>query len=217
MKWQDGLAFLIFAGLAAFFVFPAGREAYQAAYAFSPALLSFLKFAFLATAGEMLILRFKSGRYLSRQFGLLPKMLVWGLLGLLIYCVFVIFSTGVPALVFGGAAPAGGPGKVASAFLISTFMNLIFAPPMMLVHHLSDIFIAENGGRFPLGRLDVRELLAKADWKKMWGFVYKRTIPLFWIPAHTVTFLLSPQFRVLFAALLSVVLGLFLALAARRS
>ena len=217
MKWQDLPAFLIFAGLIAFFAFPATRELYQAAYSFSPPLLSFVKFALLATAGEMLILRFRSGRYLARDFGLLPKMLVWGLLGLMIYCVFVIFSSGVPALVFGGGSPASGPGKVVAAFLISVFMNIIFAPPMMLTHHLSDIFIAEHGGRFPLGELNVRALLEKADWGRMWGFVYKQTIPLFWIPAHTVTFLLAPQFRVLFAALLSVVLGLFLALAARRS
>ena len=44
----------------------------------------------------------------------------------------------------------------------------------------------------------------------MWGKVYKYTIPLFWIPAHTVTFLLPTEFRTLFAALLSVVLGLLM-------
>lgn len=216
MKWRDGLAFILFAGGAAFFAFPGTRELYQKAYAFSPGLLSFGKFALLATAGEMLILRLRSGRYLSRNFGLLPKMLVWGVLGVLIYCVFVIFSAGVPALVFRGAPPAGVLQRIAAALLISVFMNIIFAPPMMLVHHLSDIFIADNEGRFPLRSLNVRLLLAKADWDKLWGFVYKRTIPLFWIPAHTITFLLPPEFRVLFAALLSVVLGLFLALASRR-
>ncbi|HRZ79119.1 MAG TPA: Mpv17/PMP22 family protein, partial [bacterium] len=40
-----------------------------------------------------------------------------------------------------------------------------------------------------------------------------KTIPLFWIPAHTITFLLPENHRVLFAAILGVVLGVFLAIA----
>ena len=43
-----------------------------------------------------------------------------------------------------------------------------------------------------------------------------RTIPLFWIPAHTVSFLLPPDYQVLYAALLGVALGLILALAGKR-
>ena len=43
-----------------------------------------------------------------------------------------------------------------------------------------------------------------------------RTIPLFWIPAHTFTFLLPPELRILFAAFLSVALGAILAFAKRR-
>jgi hypothetical protein len=47
----------------------------------------------------------------------------------------------------------------------------------------------------------------------VWGFVFKKTIPFFWIPAHTITFLLPPELRVLFAAALGIVLGVILALA----
>jgi len=43
--------------------------------------------------------------------------------------------------------------------------------------------------------------------------VFKKTIPLFWIPAHTITFLLNPDYQVLFAAFLSIVLGAILAVA----
>jgi hypothetical protein len=46
-----------------------------------------------------------------------------------------------------------------------------------------------------------------------WNFVFKKTIPLFWFPAHTITFLLPSQFQVLFAALLGVALGVILAIA----
>ena len=46
------------------------------------------------------------------------------------------------------------------------------------------------------------------------GFVFKKTIPFFWIPAHTITFLLPGQYQVLFAALLGVALGIILSIAA---
>lgn len=39
-----------------------------------------------------------------------------------------------------------------------------------------------------------------------------RSLLWFWIPVHTVTFLLPPSFRVLFAAVLGAILGLLLAL-----
>ena len=60
------------------------------------------------------------------------------------------------------------------------------------------------------------ELFCRVNWKAQWGFVFKKTIPLFWFPAHTVTFLLPPSGRVLCAALLGVALGVLLALAARK-
>lgn len=47
------------------------------------------------------------------------------------------------------------------------------------------------------------------------NFVFKKTIPFFWYPAHTITFLLPGEMRVLFAAILGVVLGVLLAIAAR--
>jgi len=54
------------------------------------------------------------------------------------------------------------------------------------------------------------------DWQGFFGFVVAKTIPLFWIPAHTVTFLLPPEYRVLAAAFLSIALGAILAFAKRR-
>jgi hypothetical protein len=44
-----------------------------------------------------------------------------------------------------------------------------------------------------------------------------KTIPLFWIPAHTITFSLPPEYRVLMASFLSIALGGILAFAKRRS
>lgn len=103
--------------------------------------MSFVKFAVLATLGEMLGLRISTGRYASPGFGTLRG---------------------------------------------------LFTP-------------------IPMGRI-----LQELNWQVQWNFVFKKTIPLFWFPAHTVTFLLPSEMRVLFAALLGVALGVILAVAARK-
>jgi len=51
----------------------------------------------------------------------------------------------------------------------------------------------------------------------MWNFIFKKTIPFFWIPAHTITFLLPAEFRVLFAAVLGIALGLILAIGSQKA
>jgi hypothetical protein len=131
-------------------------------------------------------------------------MIIWGFLGISIYFAFAIFSNGVPALF------QIKENRLLNAFLVSMFMNCFFAPVMMLVHHLTDLHISMNSGKFVLKTFSPNLLLKNADWDKMWSFVYKKTIPFFWIPAHTITFLLPSQYRTLFAALLSIALGLLL-------
>lgn len=204
MKLSDILAISLGFVVSAFFIYEPLRSLYLLAYTNCPITVSFCKFALLATSGEMLVHRIKKGSYYNKQFGLLPKMIVWGFLGISIYFAFAIFSTGVTSLFHTGGIP------LLNAFLISIFINVIFAPLMMLTHHLTDLHITNEGGRFPMKTFSPLNLLKSADWDKMWSFVYKKTIPFFWIPAHTVTFLLPSQFRTLFAALLSMALGLLL-------
>lgn len=211
MKIGDVLSALVLAGVA--LLLTVGRETYDAVYEFSPILVAAAKFAVLATLGEMIISRVVTGRYLRESFGIVPKAIIWGVLGIAIYFAFVIFEGGVTVLLFGGDAPTAAGLRVLHAFSISLFMNLIFAPVLMTTHRMTDHFIESKGGRFPVRELAPGEILAAIDWNRMWGFVLARTIPLFWIPAHTVTFLLPPEFRLVFAAGLSIALGLFLALA----
>ncbi|MBN2656885.1 MAG: hypothetical protein JXR86_07475 [Spirochaetales bacterium] len=209
MKASDLAAAILAVLIAFFFIFEPTRDLYIQAYGKLPALISFLKFALLATSGEMLVLRIQKGTYLEKGFGLLPKMIVWGFLGVFIYMAFGIFSNGVPALFPMIDSP------FIRAFLISLLMNVIFAPLMMLTHHLTDLHISRGGGKFSLTTFSPLSLLKEADWDKMWSFVFAKTIPFFWIPVHTVTFLLPSQYRTLFAALLSVALGLILALSGK--
>ena len=189
-------------------------------------LASFFKFAVLSTLGELLGLRISSGSYYRKGFGVMPRAFVWGIFGMAINMAFVIFSTGILAFAgyLGVENPAGimsrniSVGKVALAFAVSVAMNSIFAPVFMTLHKITDTHILATGGtmRGLFSPIPMGEILQNINWKVQWGFVFKKTIPLFWFPAHTVTFLLPEDMRVIFAALLGVVLGLILAVAARR-
>ncbi|MGL1890131.1 MAG: hypothetical protein OCD02_00825 [Spirochaetaceae bacterium] len=209
MKLKDLPVIGITGLLTFFFAYPETRNIYEMAYKANPLLLTFVKFAILATAGEMIALRLKVGVYHKKDFGLLPKMIIWGILGLFIYFAFGIFSKGVPTL-FPGLVGDHFMNRLLIALLISIFMNVIFAPGMMLTHHITDSFISQNGGSFKISKFKVRPLLNSINWDKMWSFVFMKTIPFFWIPAHTITFLLPAEFRTIFAAALSVLLGIFL-------
>ncbi|MBQ8222266.1 MAG: hypothetical protein IJZ87_02795 [Bacteroidales bacterium] len=188
-------------------------------------IMSFFKFAILGTFGEMLALRIRKGCYLEKGFGLVPKMLVWGFLGVIIASAMIIFKSGTVVLLEKGfsVTQAGewfsddfSGGKVLVALLVSVLMNTIFAPVFMTFHKVTDIHISETGGTlkgFFCNKLKIQETIAhKINWDLQYGFVFKKTIPLFWYPAHTITFLLPGNYQVLFAAFLGVVLGLILSI-----
>jgi hypothetical protein len=186
-------------------------------------ITSFIKFALLATLGEIIGLRIKSGAYAQPGFGIIPRMIVWGVLGVTIKMAFVIFATGTPVFMdycgFNHAIETfKGPlswGKVGVAFSISAAMNLIYAPIMMTLHKITDTHILQNGGTLSgfFRPIQMRKIFVNLNWDVQWNFVFKKTIPFFWIPAHTITFLLPTDFQVLFAAILGIALGTILAVA----
>jgi hypothetical protein len=108
--------------------------------------------------------------------------------------------------------------KLAAALSVGTMLNLFFAPVFMTFHKLTDMHIMKTGGS--LGKfftpMPMSTYFAEIDWKSMWGFVFKKTIPLFWIPAQTLNFMFPEEWRILFAAFLSIVLGILLSLAGRQ-
>jgi hypothetical protein len=227
VKRKDLIFIIIYVGI--FLPIVLSSKAYAAYAAFSSEwafTASFFKFAILATMGEMLGMRIRTGRYYADDFGLIPRAIVWGFLGMFTKAAFMIFSGGVPAIAMhaGMQDPssimAGGLGgqKIFLAFLISLFLNIIYAPVLMLTHKVTDSHISKTGGtlRGFFSPFSISETLADIDWNTMWGFVLKKTIPFFWIPAHTITFLLPSELQILFAAVLSTALGLILAFAARK-
>jgi len=150
-------------------------------------------------------------------------MIVWGFLGVTIKMAFIIFTTGVPVfLEYLGVKDAltalSGPldaKKILVAFCTSTAMNLVYAPVMMTFHKITDTHILSTGGTLGgfIKPIPFRKIFVNLNWDVMWNFVFKKTIPFFWIPAHTITFLLPPEWQVLFAALLGIALGAILAVA----
>jgi hypothetical protein len=187
--------------------------------------MAFIKFAILATTGEMIGLRIKTGLYYHSHFGLMSRMLVWGLLGISIKIAFIIFAKGTPAIMqylgFEDATKVMklpfSLSKLYIAAAISILMNLIYAPVMMTLHRITDLHIEETKGKFThlFQNWDVVRYFQLINWDIQWNFVFKKTIPFFWIPAHTLTFLMPTDFQVLFAALLGIILGIILAVASK--
>ena len=191
-------------------------------------VMSFLKFGLLSTMGEMLGCRISTGKYVGPAFGVLPRMIVWGLLGMGINMAMIIFSKGAPMFMeYMGMADAVksftadgfSMDKLWVALAVSVAMNTIFAPVFMTLHKITDAHIAANGGSLKalVTPIPMAERFASLNWQAQWGFVFKKTIPFFWYPAHTITFLLPAEQRVLFAALLGIALGVLLAVSTKKT
>jgi hypothetical protein len=227
MKRND-LFFLIgaLALFVPFFLFHGLYQYYEEANRVHPYILAFCKFAVLATAGESLGLRLQKGKYNEKGFGLFPRAVVWGILGVWIAAAMKLYAFGAPKFVEGAgisgvvAAMSGELSwlKILGAFSISVWMNTTFAPVFMTCHKVTDIHILNNKGSVKalITPLPFGKILNEINWRVQWSFVFKKTIPFFWIPAHTVTFLLPSEWQVLFAAFLGVMLGILLSVAAVR-
>ena len=180
----------------------------------------------------MLSLRIREGVYIKKGFGLLPKIVIWGMIGVVIASAMIIFRTGTVRLLDGGFHLGGKAsewfevkngvippltwGKVFVALCVSTLMNTLFAPIFITFHKITDIHIEETGGTlkgFFSSPLNICEALSKKiNWEIHYGFVIAKTIPFYAIPANTIVFLLPPTLQVLAAALVGVSLGLVLSI-----
>lgn len=215
LKRGDFLWLAALLSVTAFLVIPGTHRLFVSATAAQPYLMGFVKFALLATMGELLAVRIVTGGW-QKLPGLILKILVWGIIGMLIVLMFQIYTSGVAGavekhLLWTGS---GWPARLLTAFLTSAVMNLTFGPAFMAAHRISDTWIearAAGQGLSLAGAVD------RIDWPGFFRFVVGKTIPIFWIPAHTITFLLPPAYRVMMAAYLSIALGVTLAFAKRKA
>lgn len=186
-------------------------------------VMAFLKFGILATIGECIGLRITNGVYNKKGFGVLPRAFVWGVLGTCISIAMGIFAQGT----FGFLSKCGlaiSPETLGDecfgirliyAFSVSVLMNTFFAPVFMTIHKITDTHIGNTGGTLKgfFTPIPAKKIISEMNWERQWSFVFMKTIPFFWYPAHTITFMLPKEYQVLFAALLGVALGVILSLA----
>lgn len=192
-------------------VFPASRAVFAAFSGAHPFFSALIKFTLLATVGELFALRLSTGKWAFPPY-IVARALIWGVLGLFITMAFKIFGVGVQSALETGILP-GGTGRFWKAFMTSFWCNLFFAPFMMGVHKLTDTYLElKEKGQSNIRLTDLAEAI---NWKVYVSFTLFRTIPLFWIPAHTITFMLPGEYQTIMAAYLSIALGIILNLKRR--
>lgn len=215
IAWILGIAFIT-----VLLIIPVTRNQIASYTIQFPYLMGFIKTAILASLGEGLARRISTGFYYQKP-GNLLRFVIWGFLGMGFVLFFHIFASGIGSAIQNGLLPTTTQttlfGRVVTAFWISFWMNLIFAPTFMFFHRVTDGFIdVAKGSLKALFKVPLQDVITTIDMKTFVGFVILRTIPLFWIPAHTITFLLPENFRVIMAGYLSIALGLILTIAKRK-
>lgn len=193
-------------------IFPTSRAVFLSVTEAHPYIMGFVKFALLATAGEIIAAKISTGAF-SFPVKAVLKAIVWGVIGMMIALIFPVFSAGVAAAQDAGLLFAK-DNFVITAIIISIINNLTFGLAMMAFHRIIDTMIELSAHGQPAKVLDA---VKAVDWTNFVGFVVFRTIPLFWIPAHSITFMLPSKYRIFMSAFLSIILGLLLAIAKRRS
>lgn len=166
-----------------------------------PIISAMIQFAILGTVGDW-IAKVIQNKKIFWPFSVketIWKFIEWAFLAVLIKAAFVGFKGFVDAMVDYGllAEVFKTQGHFLRAFAISVVMNLQFGFLLVILHRILDYL--------PFG-------------KTSWTGIHKGFYSLlwFWIPAHTVTFMLPNDFQIGLAAFWSVMLGLILGLFNRK-
>jgi hypothetical protein len=201
---------IVFCLFAAILAVPVTREWFKGASNDLPYLMGFVKFALLATAGELIAIRMASGKW-NLPVYLIARIVIWGVIGIWITYMMKMFYIGAGALMAAGLLPTVEHEffyTLLRAFFTSATMNLSFGPTFMAIHKCSDAYLALRAEK--KGKVTLRHVIENVDWTRFVSFTLFKTVPLFWIPMHTLTFLLPAEYQVFVAALLSVALGVIL-------
>ncbi len=193
-------------------VIPATREPFMAYTGAHPYIGGFIKFAILASMGDFLGVRMNKGSYDIPK-GIIARAVIWGFIGMMVALVFPFFMSGAAAVQAAGLLPFEG-NRFAHAFFGSSVMNLSFGPMMMVFHKFTDLAVeAYYKGERPI---KLSTLVDRVPWHSVVEFTWTKTCIFFWIPAHTIVFLMPSSYRVLASAFLSIALGFLMAMANRK-
>ena len=220
MKFKDLIWIVVLVLLLAIMVLPPMSNGYQWLNGNFPYVAGFIKFFILSTMGDMLCMRIKNKAWVKLP-GLFWRALVYGFMGMVLTLVMQIFSNGVTFAMANGFLPHAGDSFLTTfltAFFTSVCMNFFFAPTFMGFHRVTDTLIDMHCAARDTGnKVRLKDALKNANFADFVGFVVLKTIPIFWVPAHTITFLLPPEYRVMFAAILSLAMGIILSCAKNRT
>jgi hypothetical protein len=164
----------------------------------NPLLSAAVQFAILGTIGEIISHCMQRHRLdlPGNWVQLTAKILGWAVLGVFVKYGFVGMKGFTRALVDHQLLPQFMDGGIGWAFAVSTVMNILFGPHVMFFHRLTDNLI-----------------MRRWDFRGMAGAL--RTLVWFWIPVHTITFLLPSEYQIGLAAAWSIVLGFIMGFSRR--
>ena len=189
---------------------PVLRDGFKKLSSDIPYVMGFIKFSLLATAGELIALAIAKKEF-DLPVKIVWRFIIWGFIGIWITFMMKVYSTAVASLMAKGLL-IGGDNKFLSALFTSLIMNTTFGPTFMAVHKITDKMLELFANK---EKVSLTSIVKGIDWCGFWGFTILKTVPFFWIPAHTVTFLLPAEYQVMMAAALSVALGVILSLGNR--
>lgn len=213
MKTKDVVWFIVLVLISLFIFLPFTNPIFINLTTRYPYMMGFIKTMILASMGEMLVKRIKTGSYFKDP-GLWLKAIVWGFLGMVFVFVFPLFDGGIRSI-FNNLVIFNNNllNSFIYALVVSMSMNLLFAPTFMMLHRITDTYIYLSEGKISrMIKIPLNDVIGAIDFKFFFSFVILKTIPFFWIPAHTITFVLPPVYRVLMASYLSIALGVLLSL-----
>jgi len=160
-----------------------------------PLLSAAIQFGILGTLGEIIshTIRNKRVGLPNTTLEMLGKMFAWALLGIVIKYGFTAMKGSVLNLLEYGLLPEFCREGIGWAFSVSVMTNVFFGPQMMYFHRIEDNIILRRWSFTGIGTA-------------------LKTLLWFWIPAHTVTFLLPAEYQIGLAAAWSIALGIILGL-----
>ncbi|HKJ06961.1 MAG TPA: hypothetical protein VJ970_05800 [Flavobacteriaceae bacterium] len=156
-----------------------------------PLTTAMIQFAILGTFGDIISKWMQKGKvFMPYNWKVvLLKMVEWALLAITIKYAFVGYKGFVDSLVTHNLLP--NLELFTRAFVLSVAMNLQFGLLLVILHRFLDNLIARENNWNNIS-------------KSMFSLVW------FWIPAHTITFMLPIPYQIGLAAIWSVVLGIIL-------
>ncbi|KIX11530.1 hypothetical protein [Dethiosulfatarculus sandiegensis] len=175
-------------------------EAYINMVTANPLGMAAIQFAILGTLGEVASFSAVNRRFAlpCNQMQLALKAVAWAVLGIVVKYGFVGVTGFADALLDHGLLPSFLSSGLGRAFLLSFCMQAVFGPQIMYFHRLEDNLIL-----------------------RQWNFSGMETalkaLVWFWLPAHTITFMLDKPLQIGLAAAFSVALGFILGFAKSRA